>query len=278
MLAGHFTPKTLYGVKIRKLLLGKWRPCYGFRLKPCSPFQAPPVSLSNRKSQFCLEHFVVKLLYYLGAVLFLHSASIAQAQTRPAKPDIPPQDEIWYHSIHEDSNGEIRLLRGDAKLETSEFALSADEIRYNSDTNWTHAQGHVHLEHFASGDKLEADSGDYNIKTQEGRFFGVRGTAPAKVITSPGILTTSNPFYFQAQWAQRIKDRYILHHGFLTDCKMPKPWWYFEAPVFDIVPGQRAIARRAIFRLHGVPIFYLPYFYRPLGRNPRSSGFLTPHI
>ena len=204
--------------------------------------------------------------------------TLAQNPNRPAKPDIPPPDEIWYRSIKQDSNGEIRLLHGDAKLLTSDFSLSADDIRYNSDTNWAHAEGHVHLEHFATGDKLDADSGDYNIKTQEGKFFGVRGTAPAKLITSPGILTTSNPFYFQAKWAQRIKDRYILHHGFLTDCKMPKPWWYFESPVFDVIPGNRAIARHALFRLHGVPIFYLPYFYRPLGRNPRQSGFLTPNI
>ncbi|HEX4748167.1 MAG TPA: putative LPS assembly protein LptD [Bryobacteraceae bacterium] len=217
-------------------------------------------------------------MFLFLTAISLHTLAWGQASNIPKKPEIPPQDEIWYHSITEDSNGEIRLLHGDAKLETSDFSLSADEIRYNSDTNWAHAQGHVHMEHFATGDKLNAESGDYNIKTQEGRFYGISGTAPAKVITSPGILTTSNPFYFQAQWGDRIKDRYILHHGFLTDCKMPKPWWYFEAPVFDVVPGQRAIAKRAVFRLHGLPVFFLPYFYHPLGKNPRSSGFLTPNI
>jgi LPS-assembly protein len=215
-------------------------------------------------------------LFFAFAVCFLSPLS-GSAQS-PTKPDSPPADEIWYHSVTQDSNGEIRLLHGDAKLETNDFSLSADEIQFNSDTNWVHAQGHVHLEHFATGDKLNADHGDYNIKTQEGKFFGVKGTAPAKVITSPGILTTSNPFYFQAQWAERIKDRYVLHHGFLTDCKMPKPWWIFEAPVFDVIPADRAIAKRAVFRLHGIPLFYLPVFYRPLGRNPRQSGFLTPNI
>ena len=211
-------------------------------------------------------------------VIFLHSVSPAQTPAAPAKPDIPPKDEIWYHSVTEDSNGEIRLLRGNAKLETSDFSLSADEITYNSDTNWAHATGHLHLEHFATGDKINADHGDYNIKTQEGKFYGVNGTAPAKVITSPGVLTTSNPFYFQAQWAERIKDRYILHHGFMTDCKMPKPWWIFESPIFDVIPQDRAIVKRAVFKLHGFPIFYLPYYYRPLGREPRQSGFLTPNI
>ncbi len=213
-------------------------------------------------------------------MLLVSASFVTKAQTviHPLKPDIPPADEIWYESVTEDSNGEIRILHGDAKLETSDFSLSADEIRFNSDTNWVHAQGHVYLNHFATGDKLNADHGDYNIKTQEGRFYDVNGTAPAKIITSPGVLTTTNPFYFQAAWADRIRDRYVLHHGFLTDCKMPKPWWVFDAPVFDVIPADRAIVRRAIFRLHGVPIFYLPYFYRPLGKNPRQSGFLTPNI
>ena len=278
MLASHFALIAMRKSGGRKRLRAARSACYGFRLNPREAFFVPPilpVSVCNRKPQFCLEHFSPKLLLCLFIVVLSSSAGQAQA---PAKADIPPQDEIWYHSVTQDSNGDIKLLHGDAKLETSDFTLTADEIQFNSDTNWAHAQGHVHLDHFATGDKLNADHGDYNIKTQDGKFYGVTGTAPAKVITSPGILTTSNPFYFQAQWAERIKDRYILHHGFLTDCKMPKPWWMFEAPVFDVIPADRAIAKRAVFKLHGIPIFYLPYFYRPLGRNPRASGFLTPNI
>ena len=118
----------------------------------------------------------------------------------------------------------------------------------------------------------------YNLKSEEGKFYGVSGTSPPKIMTSTGVLTTTNPFYFQALWADRIKDRYILHHGFLTDCRMPKPWWTFNAPLFDIIPGDRAIARHTVFRFKRVPILYLPYFYRPLGKNPRQSGFLTPNF
>jgi len=172
----------------------------------------------------------------------------------------------------------MRLLHKMAKIVTTEMVISADEIQYNSDTDWAYAQGHVHLEHFATGDKINADRAEYNLKTQSGKFYVVDGTAPSKIVSSPTVLTTTNPFYFQAQWAERIKNRYILHHGFLTDCTVKKPWWTFSAPVFDVIPGQRAIARNTVLRLKRVPIFYLPYFYRPLGKNPRQSGFLTPNI
>ena len=205
-------------------------------------------------------------------------AAAAQTPSHPVKADLPPEDEIWYHAVQQESNGSMRYLRGSAKIELSDLSISADDIDFNSDTNWVIARGHVRMQHFATGDKVDADHGEYNLKTQEGKFYDVNGTSPAKIITGLNILTTTNPFYFHAQWADRIKDRYILHHGYLTDCKIPKPWWTFEAPVFDVIPADRAIARHTVFRLKHVPVFYLPYFYRPLGRNPRQSGFLTPEI
>lgn len=192
--------------------------------------------------------------------------------------DLPPENEIWYSAVEQESNGSLRYLRGEAKLETSDMTITADEIDYNSDTDWATARGNVHLEHFATGDSLSADHAEYNVKTQEGKFYVVSGTAPAKIFSTPGVLTTTNPFYFQARWAERIKDRYILHKGFLTDCKMPKPWWKLESPLFDVIPGDRAIARHAVFRVRRLPILYLPIFYHPLGRNPRQSGFLTPNV
>lgn len=240
--------------------------------------QVPPVSGFTRKVELCLEHFAYKL-FFLHVALFMGSAalSVGQSVPRPAKADMPPEDSIWMSSINkEESNGEWRYLRGAATVRTTEMVISADEIDYNSDTAWAYARGHVRLEHFATGDILHADHAEYNLKTEEGKFYAVEGTAPAKILTSPGVLTTTNPFYFKAAWADRIKNRYVLHHGFVTDCKIPKPWWTFNAPQFDIIPGDRAIGRNTILRVKRLPILYLPYFQRPLGRNPRQSGFLTP--
>ncbi|HEX5543892.1 MAG TPA: putative LPS assembly protein LptD, partial [Nitrospira sp.] len=201
-----------------------------------------------------------------------------QSINHQLKAEVPAEDEIRFEGITQDSNPPMRLLHKMAKIVTSDMVISADEIQYNSDTDWAYAQGHVQLEHFLTGDKINADHAEYNLKTQSGKFYLVDGTAPSKIVASPTVLTTTNPFYFKAQWAERIKNRYILHHGFLTDCTIKKPWWTFEAPLFDVIPGQRAIARNTVFRLKHVPIFYLPYFYRPLGKNPRQSGFLTPNV
>ncbi len=258
--------------------------CYGFRLSPSRSPQLSrtttiPVFLHTRNSPLCLQQ-IYKRLFFASLLLFLVLAKSAPAQTvpRPAKANLPPEDEIWYGGIHEDSNGEWRYLKRDAKVQTSEMSISADQIDFNSDTDWAYARGHVRLEHYKTGDIVNAEKGEFNIRTDEGKFYGVTGTAPAKIMSNPAVLSTTNPFYFEAKWVDRIKNRYILHHGFITDCKIPKPWWVFEAPTFDIVPGDRALARSAIFKLKNIPILYLPYFRRPLGRNPRQSGFLTPNF
>jgi LPS-assembly protein len=220
-------------------------------------------------------------LFFLIAALWLSLSlpCFSQNAVRATpKADLPPDNEIWEGGVTQDSQGEWKYLKGSAQVRTSEMTITADEIDFNEDTAWAYARGHVHLVHYATGDILNADHAEYNLKTEEGKFYVVNGTSPAKIMTGPGLLTTTNPFYYEGQWADRIKTRLILHKGFITDCKVPKPWWTFEAPVFDIVPGQRAIARHSIFRLRHVPILYLPYFYRALGKNTRQSGFLTPNF
>jgi LPS-assembly protein len=275
MLASH---KRNYP-KLPRLLRQSASACYGFRLNLSPAPPLPPVSVSTRKCEVCLEHFLRNLFFlFATALCAFPPAASAQAPNKPAKADLPPESEIWMSALTQDSNGEWRYLTGSAKVETSEMIISGDKIDYNSDTHWAYARGHVHLEHFSTGDKLEADHGEYNLETEEGKFYEVRGTSPSKMLSSPFVLTTTNPFYFEAAWAERIKNRYILHKGFVTDCKMPKPWWTFQSPLFDIIPGDRAIARSTVFRLKRVPLLYLPYFFRPLGRNPRQSGFLTPNF
>ncbi len=254
--------------------------CYGARLHLLFAKQPFPITTSNIKCESCLEHFSCKLFFlYASLLLSLSLPSIAQQNVArtAAKSDVPPDSEIWYKSVTEDSQSEWKYLKGAAEVHTSEMKITADEIDFNTETAWAYARGHVRLVHYVTGDILNADHAEYNLRTEEGKFFIVNGTSPTRLITSPGLLTTTNPFYYEGQSADRIKGRIILHQGFITDCKTPKPWWTFQGPIFDIVPGQRAIARRSVFHIKHVPVLYLPYFRRVLGKNERQSGLLTPN-
>ncbi len=273
--------------QIRFHFIAARRPtCYGFRLisffRACSRVQqsplptawpTSPVQVSIRNGGFCLEHSLLRLSF---ALLLVLTPVISWAQTGFTGP--ASKDQTEFHADTQVSEGSVRHLHGHAEIRTAVMLITADEMDYDEDTGWVNARGHVTLEHFLTQDHLKADHAKYNIKTHNGQFYDVSGTSPAKAVAALGILTTTNPFYFEAKSADRIDDRYVLHDGFMTDCKVPNAWWTFHAPTFDIIPNDRAVGRNAIFRLKGIPVFYLPYFYRPLGKNPRSSGFLTPQI
>lgn len=178
----------------------------------------------------------------------------------------------------QEAEGSLRHLRGHVVIETSDRKLQADQVDYDEDTGEAEARGHVRFENFSDGDKLECDHGKYNYNDETGIFWDVRGTSPAKIVARPGLLATSNPFYFEGKWAEKKEDRYVLHQGFVTDCKVPKPWWRLTASKFDIIPNDRTIAYHAVFRIRRLPLFYTPALYKSLKRTPRKSGFLTPHI
>ncbi|HEX8986233.1 MAG TPA: LPS assembly protein LptD [Bryobacteraceae bacterium] len=175
-------------------------------------------------------------------------------------------------------DGEWYRLRGESVVQTNSFLLKADDIDYNEDTGDVDARGSVYLQNFDGGDELWCQRAVYNVNDETGTFWDVRGESPTKIEARPRVLTSSNPFYFQGKWAERLKEKYILHDGFITNCKMPKPWWTVRAPVFDIIPNDRAISHRAVFRLRRIPLFYAPYYFKSLKDMPRQSGFLTPNI
>ena len=272
-------------------------PCYGFRLRlhPSYNFGKPPDSsgpprkvltfLRNIIDGKCHELYSGRagttpgrrLLPLIAVVLALPVCG-QQLKNKTPHPGAPEANWVDVSATNQSTDGPWRHLRGAVRLETSESLLTADEVDYNDETKDAQARGHVHFEHYVKGDKLDCDHAEYNIDTETGKFYLVSGTSPAKVQSRPGILTTSNPFYFEGQWAERLEDRYVLHDGYITDCKVPNPWWKLTGPKFDIIPGDRALAFRAIFRIRSIPLFYAPVLYKSLKRLPRKTGFLTPNI
>ncbi len=194
------------------------------------------------------------------------------------RPNAPAEGEVLVHAVSQEMDSSWYHLKGAAHIETTSMALDADTVDYNRDTGDAKASGHVRFENFVTGDKLLCDHAEYNVNDETGKFYVVAGTSPSKIESKPGLLTTSNPFYFQARWAERIKEKYILHQGFVTDCKIPKPWWRLRGNRFVIVPREKALGYRAVFFVRWVPLFYMPVFYKSLERNPRESGFLSPNI
>jgi len=195
------------------------------------------------------------------------------------QPPVPlAEREVLIQGVKQMKEGPWYRLRGGSQVQTNSFLLKADDIDYNEDTGDVQARGNVYLQHFENGEELWADRAEYNLDDEAGKFWNVHGEAHLKVPVRPALLTTTSPFYFQGKWAERLKEKYILHDGFITDCKMPSPWWKLRGPKFVIIPDDHAIGYRSIFLMRHVPLFYFPAIYKPLGEEPRRSGFLTPNI
>lgn len=203
----------------------------------------------------------------------------AQAPATPAvRPNGPAADEILIGAIRQEVEGQIYHLRGAAHVETTEVVLNADEIDYNESTGDVDARGNVRYRSFTGSEELEAETVKYNLKEDSGTFYAVKGSAQGKIEYRPGLLISQNPFIFQGNKAEKLKNRFILYEGFVTNCVLPKPWWRLSGPKFDIIPGDRAIAYHAVFKVRKIPIFYAPAFYKSLQEQPRKSGFLTPNV
>jgi LPS-assembly protein len=216
----------------------------------------------------------------------LPHAEPAGRKMRVEPPNKVPEGYALIGAISQLQEGPWYRLRGAAQVETATMLLKADEIDYNRETGDAEARGSVYMQNFEGGEELWADRVEYNVDTETGKFFKVKGTSPVELEPRPHILTTTSPFHFEGEWAERIEEKYVLHNGFITNCKMPKPWWMLRGPVFDIIPNDRAITHNSVFwmNFHGlfwirwVPLFYTPLFYKSLEQLPRRSGFLTPNI
>ncbi len=172
----------------------------------------------------------------------------------------------------------MRHLKGKARIELHNAVFTADSVDYNENTHIFTARGHVYYRNYDQNEVIYCDSAEYNTDTERGTFYNPRGYAKTKVVARPGVLMTQAPFYFEGAVADKVENKYILHDGFITDCKVPNPWWTLHSGLFDILPDDRAIAHKSVYHRKGLPIFYFPYFYKSLKKEPRKSGLLTPNI
>ena len=214
---------------------------------------------------------------------FAQKAILATPEPPAALPDAPlpssiPPDQWYVQALDQKKDpGKMWELHGDALVENSHMLLRADNMEWNQASGEMHASGHVYLRNFERNEQVWCDRMDYNTLQETGKFYQVKGQMVPRIITRPGMLTSHSPFYFQGEWAERAGGIYTLHNGFITNCKIPSPWWRLRGPKFTIVPEEKAVAYRSTFLLRGVPLFFTPYYYHSLDKEPRRSGFLTPN-
>ena len=211
-----------------------------------------------------------------SALLLLLLATVGSAQE--AAPDDVQEGDTQIWALEQEFTGDVRHLRGHAEIRIDNIVVTADEIDFDEAGGDIEARGNVRYRNLASGEDLQAEKVAYNTRSELGTFYGVHGTVNSASQAAPRVLTTDNPFYIEGKVVHKVKDHYTVYQGYVHNCEIDNPWWTLRSPKTDIVPGDKAIIRRGVFRLRGLPLFYFPYFNKSLKRLPRQSGFLTPNV
>ena len=188
-----------------------------------------------------------------------------------------PGEAVTIKAREQEKEGDVFKLKGDVEIDFRDLVLRADEITYDSQSGQVTATGHLVLDGGPHDEHIEASRGEYNVKTQTGRFWDVAGSTGARFRGKSVTLTSSNPFVFTGKLVEKVSpDRYILQHGTVTSCELPKPKWTFHAAKIIVDVGGTARIYNSNFRVKGVPILYLPYAQHPVDNLGRQSGFLIP--
>ena len=184
-------------------------------------------------------------------------------------PATPPADPGELHvraeSYEQVEKGHIEA-RGLVDLNLAGMRIQADKADIYEVTHPDGKQGHrlvaegnvvfIRGEERLAGEKLEMDDTGHGFLTNASGFV------------EPGV-------FVEGRRVERVDDRtYKVEGGHFTSCSQPNPRWGFQSSSAEIDVDDKVKATNAIFRLKGIPIFYLPYMIypirhdRPLDRVP----------
>lgn len=201
------------------------------------------------------------------------------AQNKKMRVPISEENPVIIDARECEQAGKVYTLRGDVQIQFADYIFHGDLVTYDSATGDVTAKGHVSLDGGRRDIHLSGSEGAYNLHSQTGRFYDVRGSTGARFKGRSVTLTSSSPLSFSGKLVEQTgPDEYVLHHGSVTSCELPRPKWTFTAAKIILRVGSSAHVYNTTFRLKGIPVFYLPYAAPPVERLGRESGFLIPNF
>ena len=211
---------------------------------------------------------------WLGLIAFLFGAQPASAQQASL---LSGQGTIRLEADQQRKEGDLYLADGKVAIEYQNLRLRADHVQYNTKTYLATAGGNVHLD--VDTQHLTAESGEFNVRSGEGRFEHVHGEVRVERRANAYVLVSPNPLVFEADEVRRLGARtYTIEQAWVTVCQPDKPIWRFFTSHATLQVDHSIAMVNANFRLFRIPLLYLPYASAPAGRNLRQSGLLLPEF
>jgi len=213
-----------------------------------------------------------------GSALDLPDAPAPSTNYPTAEPLEPQQesDSVSILSDKQTKTGTLYAAEGNVVLTYKNYVLHADRLTYDAVSGRITAEGHLLLTGGTDHEVIHASHGELNMQAETGHFYDVAGTAGIREASMHTVHTTANSFFFTGR--EVIKhgpEHYEVYGGSITSCQLPHPDWILSAGKMEVNEGQ-ARSKNTLFRVQGVPLFYLPYATHPVDAEGRQSGLLIP--
>jgi LPS-assembly protein len=164
------------------------------------------------------------------------------------------------------SDAQHYLFEGDAEIQRFDQFLRAQTIRYDAETTDYDAVGNVRYQD--RGMVMAADSAKGNADLDQ---CTLDGSVRYQLLSSRGNGSADTIVMDDKQHAKLTNSTY-------STCNLSDQQWSIRGKemTLDQNAGE-GVGRDVTFRVHDVPIFWLPYMSFPLD-DRRESGFLYPDI
>lgn len=201
--------------------------------------------------------------------------NISYPTAEPVEP-VQSGDTVNILSDKQTKTGTLYSVEGNVVLTYEKYVLHADRVTYDATSGRIMAEGHLVLTGGQDHEEIHASHGELNMQAKTGHFYDVAGTAGIRETGTRATQTTANTFFFTGREVIKFgPGHYEVLGGSMTSCQLPHPDWLFSASKMEIEAGQ-ARSSNSLFRVQGVPLFYLPYVTHPVDAQGRQSGFLIP--
>jgi LPS-assembly protein len=190
-------------------------------------------------------------------------------------------DLVGIESDRQSERDKVYTLDGAVDITYRDREVRADHVEYDANTGEVTATGHVVLTGGRNHERIAASQGNFNLKSETGRFYDVNGEvgmAPAHEGTVAKIYQNGNPFLFTGKVVVKTgPESYDIYEGSVTSCLLPKPDWLLTATHFAVAEGE-AKGYNSTFHLLGLPLLWFPYVTHPTDPGTRQSGFMIPSL
>jgi lipopolysaccharide assembly outer membrane protein LptD (OstA) len=191
-------------------------------------------------------------LHRLFLLTLLTTVGVVSAQSEPLSDKLDVQGDSM--NFLQDEN--LVTVTGNVVLRKGKLELTADSVTYNPATEQATARGNVV---FKDGERVwRGEELTYNFITEEGSF--------------PNLTIESAPFTVMAEKTDKISPiQTRMRNVVATTCPEPvDPEFSLTSGTVDVYEESIIVLRHPVFRLHGVPFFYLPRLTLDENREPTN--------